>query len=50
MLTSTCRGGGLTTEWVAGWVAEWVAERVAERVSELPVIAMDDERGLRVSR
>ena len=46
MLTSTCRGGGLTTEWVAGLVAE----RVAERVSELPVIAMDDERRLRVSR
>ena len=38
MSASTCRGGGL------------VAERVAERVSELPVIAMDDERGLRVSR
>ena len=42
MLTSTCRGGGLTTERVAEWVAE--------RVAKLTVIAMDDERGLRVSR
>ena len=42
MSTSTCRGGGLTTGLVAELVAEWVAE--------LTVIAMDDERGLRVSR
>ena len=42
MSTSTCRGGGLTTELVAGWVTGLVAE--------LTVIAMDDERGLRVSR
>ena len=46
MSASTCRGGGLTTGLVAGLVAEWVAEWVAE----LTVIAMDDERGLRVCR